>query len=620
MELKYLKHVPVEIYEMNQKKRRWNKLMQERFYEEIKRKDLTALEIMVDTVNTPNMLNEINSTLKELICDSASRVGALRKSKDKTTFTSNNGWFNIDKECQSKRSIFRKRLRWANKWNDKNERKAAFREYKILLRQKKKIWMTGTNLNLRRKRSENPKSYWAFFKKLDRKDERIPIEIMKMYNHFKSLNSTNVCSQIRHSDNYVNDELNKAFTENEVIKCMKKMKNGKSAGLDNVYPEFIKYISDSLIKVITKFFNRILETTEVPDEWAISIYQHVFRKGNRNDPNNYRGISLSSSLCKLFTALLTERIHNDLEKRNVLGREQAGFRKNMGCTDQIFVLTSLISLYLARKKKLFLTFIDYEKAFDRVDHGLLWTKMQSVNINGRVLEVMRNLYQKTKACVRVNGELSDVFNSRMGVRQGDKLAPILFIIYINDFKHFISQKFSGLELQPETSVNTDSSDLDSWLKMFALQYADDTVLMSESELDMQKALDATAEYCMENNMKINVAMTKFMICSRGKIRKYSDVFVYGTPIERVGTFLYLGIDVKFNNTFQTTIKNNVDKAKKALHKIAVYSGKIELETQLQIFDALIKPILLYACEVWGYENVEQIEVFHRKFFEKDIKN
>ena len=155
---------------------------------------------------------------------------------------------------------------------------------------------------------------------------------------------------------------------------------------------------------------------------------------------------------------------------------------------------------------------------------------------------------------------SDVFNCRMGVRQGDTLSPLLFIIYINDFKQFISQKFSGLELQSETSVNTDISDLDFWLKMFALLYADDTVLMSESELDMQKALDATAEYCMENNMKINVAKTNFMICSRGKIRKYSDVFVYGTSIECVDTFLYLGIVVKFNNTFQKTIKNNVDKA------------------------------------------------------------
>ena len=123
LELKNRKHVPVEIYEKNQKKRRWNQLMQEG---ERKQKDLTALEKSVDTeVKTPNMLNEINSTSKELICDSALREGELREGKGKTTVTSNNGWFH--RECQSKRSIFRKRLRCANKWDDKNETKTAFR-------------------------------------------------------------------------------------------------------------------------------------------------------------------------------------------------------------------------------------------------------------------------------------------------------------------------------------------------------------------------------------------------------------------------------------------------------------------------------------------------------------
>ena len=125
----------------------------------------------------------------------------------------------------------------------------------------------------------------------------------------------------------INHDLSKAFTENEVNKCLKKMNNGKSAGLDKIYPEFIESILDSLIKVMTKFFNRIQETTEVPDEWAISIYQPVFKKGNRNDPNNYMGISLSSCLCKLFTALLTEMIQSDLDERNMVGREQVGFRK-----------------------------------------------------------------------------------------------------------------------------------------------------------------------------------------------------------------------------------------------------------------------------------------------------
>ena len=124
-----------------------------------------------------------------------------------------------------------------------------------------------------------------------------------------------------------NDDLNVPITESEVRFCMKKIKNGKSAGLDDIYPEFIKYFPDELVLMITTFFNKIHDIAIVPDDWATSIYQPFFKKGEKLDPNNNRGISLTSCVCKLFTSVLTERIQKDLEKRDVLGLEQAGFRK-----------------------------------------------------------------------------------------------------------------------------------------------------------------------------------------------------------------------------------------------------------------------------------------------------
>ena len=113
----------------------------------------------------------------------------------------------------------------------------------------------------------------------------------------------------------------------------------------------------------------------------------------------------------------------------MLGIEQAGFRESMGCTDHAFVLYTIVSFYLAQRKKLFVTFIDYEKAFDRVDHDLLWMKLASYTFNGKVLSVTKNLYEKTKACVNVTGSLTDVFECQIGVRQGDNLSPLLFIVF-----------------------------------------------------------------------------------------------------------------------------------------------------------------------------------------------
>ena len=83
----------------------------------------------------------------------------------------------------------------------------------------------------------------------------------------------------------------------------------------------------------------------------------------KTNPNNDRGKYLAGCLCKLFTSVHTERIREDLEKLDVIGIDQAGLRNKMGCADHVFVLSSLVSLYLSQKKKLFVTFIDYEKTF-----------------------------------------------------------------------------------------------------------------------------------------------------------------------------------------------------------------------------------------------------------------
>ena len=106
-----------------------------------------------------------------------------------------------------------------------------------------------------------------------------------------------------------------------------------------------------------------------------------------------------------------------------------------------------------------------------------------------------------------------------------------------------------------------------------------------------------------------------MICFRGKVRESSGMFINNSPIERVDSFSYLGIIFKYNNSFQLTIKNNVDKAKKVLFKLRAETSGHELgiQAKLHLFDSIIALILTYGCEVWGYELFEQIEIFHRNF-------
>ena len=112
-------------------------------------------------------------------------------------------------------------------------------------------------------------------------------------------------------------------------------------------------------------------------------------------------------------------------------------------------------------------------------------------------------------------------------------------------------------------------------------------------------------------MTINVSETKYIICSRCKIGKQSTLYINRTAIERVDTFCYLGVMLKENNTFQAAMKNNVDKAKKALFKLDVLMSKINLEidTKIHLFDVMIKPILLYGCEVWAMRTLSRLKFF-----------
>ena len=122
-------------------------------------------------------------------------------------------------------------------------------------------------------------------------------------------------------------------------------------------------------------------------------------KGSLDDPDNYRGITLLSCLGKLFTSCLNNRLSNYIEALGILGEDQAGFRSGYSTLDHIFVLHSVIDLYLFKKKRLYCAFVDYRKAFDLVDRCSLWQKLIANGINGKIVTVLYNLYSHAKSSV-----------------------------------------------------------------------------------------------------------------------------------------------------------------------------------------------------------------------------
>ena len=289
-----------------------------------------------------------------------------------------------------------------------------------------------------------------------------------------------------------------------------------------------------------------------PESWARGCIVPVFKKGNCDDPNNYRGITIVSCLGKLFTSILNQRLLQWDKEYCIITDAQFGFKPGLSTVDAIFVLQSLINRTLQKKNKLFCCFVDYQKAFDFIDRSNLWTKLIKQGITGKMFSIIRSLYSNVKACVKHNGHHTDYFSPTSGLMQGEVMSPILFSLYINDFEmHFIRENCPSVEIQ--------------LINLFLLMYADDTVLISESAEGLQRMLNALLSYTKKWNLTVNIDKTKILVFRNGKkLTGHMEWTYNGKIIEVVDQFNYFGVLFNYNGKFTQTQRHIAEQGRKAL--------------------------------------------------------
>ena len=266
----------------------------------------------------------------------------------------------------------------------------------------------------------------------------------------------------------LNETINCDISNDEILKCIKTLKNNKACGDDLIINEYLKATSDLFVEVYKRLFNLIFKTGKVPESWILGTIKPFYKnKGDKNNPKNHRPITIVSCMGKLFTAILCERLTKFSDEVSLLNECQCGFRKGYSTIDCVFVLHTFFEILKMKKKKLFCAFIDFEKAFDTVIREALWYKMLLSNINGSMYNVIFNMYSNIKSCLTFNGQKSDYFPCEKGVRQGEKLFPFLFSLFLNDLEDFFSREnISGLE-----SISTEFElKLNIFIKLFILLY------------------------------------------------------------------------------------------------------------------------------------------------------
>ena len=348
------------------------------------------------------------------------------------------------------------------------------------------------------------------------------------------------------------DMLNSPISEDEVKKAVRRLKNGKACGEDKILKEMINAFSETHMGVLTKIFNIVLQSGNMPHECVIGIIKAIYKsKGDINDPNNYRGITLLSCFGKLFTSILNDRLTTYISLNEMMSEAKAGFRKGYSTTDQIFTVKCTVELFVCQGRRLFCTFVDYSKTFDSINRATLWKKLFSYLITGKVIDVITNMYKSYKSYVMDCGIQSDFFESHIGVRQGENLSPLLFALFLNDLDTFSSNQTGDPLHYIDKLYNDCNNNVSRLLNLFVLFYADDTVIMAENECGMQRNLNQLNEYSKCNGVRVNISKTKMMVFARSKTRlRNLHTFKFGNlDLDLVDDYVYLGMCFNWNGAF-----------------------------------------------------------------------
>ena len=419
-------------------------------------------------------------------------------------------------------------------------------------------------------------------------------------------------------------QLDTTITLDEVRDAISCLKSNKSHGPDLVINEFFKVAPDKLKNVIVKFFNIVLNTGIVPSSWTLGVIHPIYKnKGQRGDPNNYRGITILSCFGKLFTCILNKRLGIFIEKYDIIGAEQTGFRKGFSTLDHLFTLYGIIDVLLSKRKRLYCAFLDYEKAFDKINRAFLWQKLLNENVDGKIINVVKNMYSQAKSCVAVDGSLSDIFKVDIGVRQGENLSPVLFSFFLNDMNTFLATDMHGLTtiINEMKRCEINPNIVNVFYKLFVLLYADDTIIFAESAEELQRGLSKTKNYCDKWKLKLNARKCKVVIFSRGMVRNYPNFYIGDETLEVVKNFTYLGLKLNYNNRFNVTQTDLFDRASRAMFTLMKKGQKLSLpiDLMLDMFDHTVAPVLLYGCEIWGFQTLYLIEKLQLKFYKFLLK-
>ena len=285
--------------------------------------------------------------------------------------------------------------------------------------------------------------------------------------------------------------------------------------------EVLKAGGATVANKLLKIFNAAYKAELVPLDWQKGVISPILKKGDKTVCNNHRGITLLSRAGKIHNRILERRLRDCVE--DILDDCQFGFRPERSTTDAVFTVKMMLEKCWEWGVDKYALFIDLEKAFDRVNRSLLWRILQEdhYNVPAKLVRVIRSIYSQCVSKVRTQKVESAEFSIESGVRQGDVLSPILFIIFMNKCIRDVKIGDNGEE---------------------TLLYADDVVVMANSKTNIQDVANRWWHAMNKNDMKINTqkGKTEVLVISMNS-RHTCDVLIGQNKVNQVANSTLLNV-------------------------------------------------------------------------------